>query len=452
MDFKGKNCLVIGLARSGVASAKALYEKGAHVTVTDSKSKDQLKDLVLEVDPFVNHFILGDAPEDLKDYDFLIVSPGVPLDIPMIKKAYQMGKKVIGEIELAYLIASGTFIGITGTNGKTTTTTLVGEMFKRQFQGTKVVGNIGVPAVTEALNSLKETLFVTELSSFQLETIERFHAPIAAVLNITPDHLNRHKTMEAYIEAKSNIFKNQSHKDAFVYNADDEICIKMSKKAKGKVFGFSRTRKLEQGCYLDSDHISTCIDGEKLSFCTIDEVLLLGDHNIENILAATLIATLGGVSKDIIADTLKTFKGVAHRIERVDTINGVEYYNDSKATNPESTMCAISAMKKNTHLIAGGLNKGSDFTELVKKFGDKIKTLILLGETKHLFESTAHSLGFYNTILVENMSDAVSHAAENANFGEAVLLSPACASWDMYKDFEERGDDFKRCVKALREA
>ena len=452
MVFNQMKVLVVGLARSGVAVAKVLSNSGARVTITDSKPRAQLGEWIDQASPYVSELILGDEVIDLKNYELLVVSPGVPLEIPLIKNAKALGIKVIGEIELSYIFAKGTFVGITGTNGKTTTTALVGEMFKGAFEKTKIVGNIGYPAIIEAANSDHDTVLVTELSSFQLESVFEFKPSIAAVLNITPDHLNRHKTMTAYVAAKANIFKNQRAEDALVYNAEDVTCIEMAKNAKSRIYGFSSKRALKEGAFLENGLITTVLDGEKTTYCHTNELLILGNHNIENALAATLIAALGKVDTNTISAVLKKFTGVAHRIESLGCFNGVMFYNDSKATNPDSTICAIRAMERPTHLIAGGMDKGSDFTEMFQAFGNRIKSLILLGETKSIIEKKAKEMGFFESYTVENMEEAVRCAFELAKKGDAVLLSPACASWDMYRDFEARGDHFKRCVKGLQEA
>lgn len=450
MQFENKNILVIGLARSGVAAVKALFEMNASVTVTDIKSEDLLKDLADEIRPYATELILGKHPDILGTYDLVVISPGIPLDIPFVRQIKANKIPIIGELELAFLLTKGWFVGITGTNGKTTTTALTGEMFKNAEKKHFVVGNIGLAAVSKALEADDDTVFVTEVSSFQLETIVEFHCHIAAILNLTPDHLNRHKTMENYAETKARIFENQTKEDWLVLNHDDLFTREMAKNAKAKIAFFSLGKKPEQGAYIEHGLIKTNIDGKISEFCKVEEMMIFGRHNEENALAAVLLATLSGIKPQVIIDTLKTFKGVEHRIEYVDTIKAIKFYNDSKATNPDSTICAINAMNVPTHLIAGGQFKGSDYSSIFEVFNDKIKSLILLGETKHTIEATAHKFNFTNTVIVNTMEEAVEAAFESSSPGEAILLSPACASWDMYADFEKRGEHFKACVKALK--
>lgn len=446
-----KNVLVIGLAKSGVSAAKALFERGATVTITDLKNQELLSEQVEAIKPFVKHLFLGTHPENFEAYDLAVVSPGVPLDTPYMKRLLDSGLKLIGEIELAYLLCRGTFIGITGTNGKTTTTALTGEIFSQMPWPYYVVGNIGTPAVSVASEAHDDAILVTELSSFQLETIETFKAHIAAVLNITPDHLNRHKTMENYIEAKARIFKNQSEKDFLVLNFDDEKTRSLSEQSEGQVFYFSRQSKEIKGAFLDNDSIKLNCFGTEEWICSVDDLHIFGRHNVENALAASLICRLAGIPVSAIEKGLKAFKGVEHRIEYTATVNEVKYYNDSKGTNPDSTICAIDAMVRPTHLIAGGYEKDSDFIPMIDAFGSKIVHLILFGQTKERIAQAAIQKGFTQISMVENMDEAVEKAYQSAKAGDAVLLSPACASWDMYDNFEQRGDHFKRCVTALIE-
>lgn len=450
MQFENKNILVIGLARSGVAAAKALFEMNAKVTVTDIKKEETLRNLANDIRPYVTELILGAHPDILGAYDLVVISPGIPLDIPFVKQIKANNIPIIGELELAYLLTKGLFIGITGTNGKTTTTALTGEMFKNACEKHFVVGNIGLAAVSKSLEADESTVFVTEVSSFQLETIVDFHCRIAAILNLTPDHLNRHKTMEIYAQTKARIFENQTDKDWLVLNHDDPYTREMAKDAKSRIAFFSLKQKPDQGAYIEHGMIKTSIDGKITQYCKVEDMMIFGKHNEENALAAVLLAALSGIKPQVIIDTLKSFKGVEHRIEYVDTILDRKFYNDSKATNPDSTICAINAMNAPTHLIAGGQFKGSDYSSIFEVFNDKIKSLILLGETKHTIEATAHKFNFTNTMIVNTMEEAVEAAFVNSSPGEAILLSPACASWDMYADFEKRGEHFKACVKALK--
>lgn len=449
--FENKNILVLGLARSGMAAAKALYQLNAKVTITDMKTESQLTELALEVRPYVEDMVLGGHPELMGQFDYVVISPGIPLDIPYVEKIKEMNLPIIGELELAYLLTQATFLGITGTNGKTTTTALLGEIFRASGKPSFVVGNIGLPAVSKSVEASKETTLITEVSSFQLETINQWKCHVGAILNITPDHLNRHKTMDQYIAAKLRIFENQTPGDWAVLNYDDPITRNLSEGIRSKKVYFSRVDVLDEGAYVENGMIKIKLNGSSESICSANEVFMPGDHNLSNVLAASLMAFLSGISKEDIAKVLKTFKGVEHRIEYVDAIEGRVFYNDSKATNPDSTICAIEAMKTPTHLIAGGMDKGSDFSEMIDSFGDRIVSLILFGETKYVLEKTAKSKGFDRIVVVDDLSQAVKAAYKQSQPGETILLSPACASWDMYRDFEERGDHFKRLVKQLKE-
>ena len=375
MDFKNKNVIVVGLAKSGLSAIRVLYEIGAKVTVTDIKSKEDLAEILEEIKPFIADVVVGGHPSDLKRFDIAVLSPGVPTDLPFIVKMKEDGIQIIGEIELAYQLSRGLFVGITGTNGKTTTTALTGEIFSKSGKPYFVVGNIGLPAVSKALESTSETTMVTEISSFQLETIVGFRAHVAAVLNLTPDHLNRHKTMENYIAAKTRIFENQTDEDLLVLNYDDALTRVLAVKSRGHVHYFSRKEKLGQSAYVENQVIFLNCFGKPERICALDELFIFGRHNEENALAAALISRLAGVNPDQIREGLKSFKGVEHRIEYTAMIEDRIFYNDSKGTNPDSTICAIESMVKPTHLIAGGYYKGSDFGPIFDVFGVKLRII-----------------------------------------------------------------------------
>ena len=340
-------------------------------------------------------------------------------------------------------------IGITGTNGKTTTTSLLGEIMKNYAQSSFVVGNIGNPYTSIALQTREDSVIVAEMSSFQLETIQTFRPRVSAILNITPDHLNRHHTMEAYIEAKENIAKNQTEKDTCVLNYEDDVTRAFGENVKSKVLYFSSQRILEEGIYLENGQIVLAMNGEKTPVCHVDELNILGTHNHENAMAAVGMAAAYGVPVDVIRRTLKEFQGVEHRIEYVAEKNGVVYYNDSKGTNPEAAVKAIEAMTRPTVLIGGGYDKGSEFDLYVKAFKDRVKLLVLIGQTSDKIEATAKKYGFTNIIKAESLKEVVDICAENAKDGDAVLLSPACASWGMFDNYEQRGRLFKEYVNAL---
>ena len=449
MTFKDKNVIVVGLAKSGISAIKTLHEIGAKVTVTDIKTAEQLAEILDDIKPYIVNAVLGGHPDRLDAFDLAVMSPGVPLDLPFVFQMREAGVQIIGEIELAYLLSKGVFIGITGTNGKTTTTALTGEIFNQSGVKHHVVGNIGLPAVSKALESDAETFMVTEISSFQLETIQSFKAKVAAILNITPDHLNRHKTMENYIDAKARIFENQAEDDFLVLNYDDPVTHALAKRSKATVHFFSRLQKEGQSAYIEDGEIKLNYNGNVEVLCAVNEMKIFGRHNEENALAAALISRLAGIDAASVTAGLRTFAGVEHRIEYTATVGGRTFYNDSKGTNPDSTICAIEAMRVPTHLIAGGYDKDSDFAPIFEVFGDKIRSLILLGATKYKLAEAAKVSHFEQVVLVDDMETAVKVAFERSEPGDAILLSPACASWDMYDNFEQRGAHFKSCVKGL---
>ncbi|MDK2918225.1 MAG: UDP-N-acetylmuramoylalanine--D-glutamate ligase [Candidatus Petromonas sp.] len=450
MLLKNKNVLVVGMARSGVSTVKTLSKLGANITINDIKNKDSLKDILDEIGHLCSECILGTHPQDLNQFDLIVLSPGVPTDLEFIKKAKSVNIPLIGELELAYKLSKGNFIAITGTNGKTTTTALTGMIFKNANIETFIVGNIGTAAISRALQTTDKSILVTEVSSFQLETIVDFKPKISAILNITPDHLNRHKTMKNYINSKANIFKNQKENDILVLNYDNNITKDIAKRAVCKVLFFSREERLREGIFVKNDSIiaKTCDVEEEI--CHVKDIYIPGKHNLENALAATAIAYSFGIDKRHIKNTLRTFKGVEHRIEFVDEINSVKFYNDSKGTNPDASIKAIEAIKAPIILIAGGMDKGSNFDEFINAFNGKVKALVLLGETAEKIKMTAEEKSFKNIFIVSNMEQAVIKSFEISDAFDNILLSPACASWDMYENFEHRGKHFKECVYKLR--
>lgn len=450
MELKNKNVLVVGMAASGIPTVKTLSKLGARITINDIKSRNRLSDILKEIEELCSGLILGKHPDRTDNYDLIVLSPGVPTDLPFLKKAEQENVHIIGELELAFRLSKGKYIAITGTNGKTTTTALTGEIFKNAKHETFIVGNIGLAAISRALETTDNTILVTEVSSFQLETIENFRPRISAILNITPDHLNRHKTMENYIDAKASIFKNQVDDDILILNYDNEETRRLASKANCRVIFFSRRVALDEGCYVEDNNIVFKNGNSKEVICSIDDIYIAGNHNVENALAATIFAMYSGINKEVIKYTLESFKGIEHRTEFVDEINGVKFYNDSKGTNPDASIKAVEGLKGPLVLIAGGMDKGSSFHEFVGAFNDKVKALVLLGETANRIKETAKELGFENTFIVKNMEEAVEKAYELAKDKDTILLSPACASWDMYESFEVRGKHFKDCVYKLR--
>lgn len=453
MDLKGKKVIVAGFGLSGKSLCKVLTMFGAIIFVYDSKSKEELKDDISEFKDSDITFCFKDVTDEfLEGAQMVIVSPGIPIDSEIVTKAKVKGIEVIGEVEFAYRLSKAPIYAVTGTNGKTTTTSLLGEIFKNSGVRTYVAGNIGYPLVEAAVKAGNDDVIVAEISSFQLETIKEFRPVISAIINITPDHLNRHKTLENYINIKGRIFENQSFNEYTVLNYDDKNMSSLFKKAKCKVFPFSRAKVLDQGTYIENGKIVISLNGEKNTIIDIDDIYIPGNHNVENAMVASTMAFLAGVDIDIINNTLKTFKGVEHRIEFVRCINGVNYYNDSKGTNPDAAIKAIEAMKGPIVLIAGGYDKGVSFDEFTNSFNGRVRKLILLGATKELIYESAVKNGFSkkDICIVNSLDEAVDAAYKMSMPGDNVLLSPACASWDMFKNFEERGKLFKDTVNSLR--
>ena len=452
MNIKDKKVLLVGLAKTGVSTIKKLDKLGASIVVTDIKPKEKLEDILSQLNGLNNiEYILGSHPEDISDIDLTIVSPGVPLDLPFIEKLKESNVKIIGEVELAYTLSNNPiFVGITGTNGKTTTTSLVGEIFKEANRDTYIVGNIGNPVIDTVDYTDKNSVLVTELSSFQLESIDTFRPKVSSILNITEDHLNRHHTMENYINAKARIFENQEKSDFSILNYDDSIVRNLNKNNNASILYFSRQEKIDQGVYLDeNNNIVISIDGKQITVLNRNELSLPGDHNLENAMAAILMTYVVGVDLEVIKHVLITFKGVEHRLEFVTNKNGIMFVNDSKGTNPDSTIKAIGSYERPIILIAGGMDKHSDFTDMMKCATKNVKELVLLGETADKIEASARKEGLENITKVKNMEEAVKKAYELAKDGDVVLLSPGCASWDMYPNFEARGLDFKENIYKL---
>lgn len=451
MELKGKKVLVFGAGISGVGSCGLLKEKDAEVILYDGNAKLDIDKLKAQLEEGVE-VIAGAFPEELMEcLDLVVISPGVPTDLPVILAMKAKGIPVWGEIELAYVCGKGEILGITGTNGKTTTTSLLGEIIGNAFESAFVVGNIGNPYTTVAAQTREDSVLVAELSSFQLESIHTFRPRVSAVLNITPDHLNRHHTMEAYIQAKLDIAKNQTPEDVCVLNYEDPETRAMADKVRASVLFFSSVHILEKGIYLEDGNIIYKPDAGKAGIlvCNVEELQILGTHNYENVMAAVAMAASYGVDMEIIRNTVKAFRGVAHRIEYVAEKNGVVYYNDSKGTNPDAAIKGIRAMNRPTVLIGGGYDKQSDFHEWIESFDGKVKHLVLIGATKEQIQKEAAECGFTNCILKDTFKEAMDACVELAAPGDAVLLSPACASWGMFANYEERGNEFKKYVLAL---
>lgn len=450
MDIAGKNVLVFGSGISGIGAAGLLEERGASVTLYDGNDKLDAEEIRGKMkDGAKTDIVLGEFPEELlSKLDLVIISPGVPTDLPIVNRMREVDIPVVGEIELAYELGKGEVLAITGTNGKTTTTALLGEIMKAVYDSAFVVGNIGIPYTNVVDETRDDSVIVAEMSSFQLESIVDFRPRVSAILNITPDHLNRHHTMEAYIQAKKNVAINQTAEDTCVLNYEDEVLREFGETLQTKVLYFSSKRKLDKGIYLEDGNIIYRNPDECL-VCNVKELKLLGVHNYENVMAAVAMAAAYGVPRDSIRKTIKEFAGVEHRIEFVAEKNGVAYYNDSKGTNPDAAIRGIQAMNRPTYLIGGGYDKQSEYKEWIESFDGKVKKLLLIGQTREKIAKEAEECGFTDIMLLDTFEDAVLTAAKLAEPGEAVLLSPACASWGMFKNYEERGDKFKEIVNSL---
>lgn len=448
MLVTGKKVLVFGSGISGIGAVKLLENHGAEVVLYDgNESLDQasLREQLGEKTTIV----LGEFPEHLlEELELVVLSPGVPTDLPVILAMKEHGIQVIGEVELAYAFGKGDVLAITGTNGKTTTTSLLGEIMKCHQEEVFVVGNIGNPYTVAAGQMTERSVAVAEMSSFQLESIETFRPKVSAILNFTPDHLNRHHTMEAYVEAKKQIAKNQTAEDYCVLNYEDERTKAFGEEVKAQVLYFSSAHKLERGIYLD-DGKMIYKNPEEVIVCHVDELQILGIHNYENVMAAVAMAAVYGVSMDTIRKAILAFKGVEHRIEYVTEKDGVVYYNDSKGTNPDAAIKGIQAMNRKTVLIGGGYDKNSEYTEWIQAFDGKVKQLILIGATREKIAQDAEKCGFHDYVFADTFEEAVLLAAKTAKSGEAVLLSPACASWGMFPNYEVRGEKFKEIVNSL---
>ena len=443
--------LVAGSGKSGVAATNLLIAKGGEVVLYDGNKKlDAAKIRAKFPEDAKVTVVIGDLTRtDLIGIELAVVSPGIPLDVPFVKMIEEEGIPIWGELQLGYHCAKGKLAAITGTNGKTTTTALTGEIMKTFYDSVFVVGNIGDPYTAHALDTTDESVTVAEVSSFMLETVLDFHPNVAAITNITPDHLDRHKTMENYIAVKESISKNMTAEDTMVLNYEDENLRDYGENLKTKVVWFSSRRKLDQGYYLDEDRIMYS-DGEKQEeIVNVHDVQLLGRHNYENIMTAIAIARALDVPMDKIVEAVKKFKAVEHRIEFVTERFGVKYYNDSKGTNPDASIQAVKAMPGPTLLIAGGYDKHNEFDEFIEAFDGKVRYLVLIGQTRDKIAECAKRHGFNDIMYAEDLQEAVQVCASYANPGDYVLLSPACASWGQFKNFQERGEKFKQYVHEL---
>ena len=449
MELQGKKVLVFGSGKSGIGASDLLAKVGAVPVIYDGNADIDKEAVVHKTNgTYPLEIYAGNLPEEVIDsLDLVVLSPGVPTDIPVVKNFYSKGIPVWGEVELAFRVGAGEVLAITGTNGKTTTTALLGKIMQDARESVFVVGNIGTPYTSKALEMKPYSVTVAEISSFQLETIDLFAPKVSAILNITEDHLNRHHTMDEYIRVKELITKNQGTEDICVLNYEDEVLREFGKNLVPRVVYFSSERELEQGIYLDGDKIILKDGKETIEVVRTEELKLLGKHNFENVMAAVAMAYYDGVSMESIRKSICEFTAVAHRIEYVTEKNGVVYYNDSKGTNPDAAIKGIQAMNRPTLLIGGGYDKESGYDEWIEAFDGKVRYLVLIGQTKDKIKEAAEKHGFHHIILCEDLKEAVNVCARKANPGDAVLLSPACASWGQFDNYEQRGDMFKEYVR-----
>ena len=453
MDYEKKKVLVVGMARSGVAAAQLLRAYGAEVTVNDSKSEEELGSQLRPLDglQLTRRFGCG-AAELLEGMDCMVISPGIPDNAPFVVRAREAGIYVIGELELAAQLSRGTLVAVSGTNGKTTTVSLLGETFANSGRVTHVVGNIGYPFSLAALVSREEDVIVCEVSSFQMETADTFHPHVALLTNITEDHLNRHGTMEVYTALKMRMFRNQTENDYAVFNADDPGLAGLKDQVRAHVLEFSRKGEVREGAFVRDGQVIIRMNGSERKVCRTEEIYIPGPHNLENALGAVCVAAALKVPAPVIRHSLKTFRGVEHRIEKVRDLDGVTYINDSKGTNTDSTIKAVQTMARPTVIILGGYDKHTSFDPLSAEIRESpmIRKAVLIGETAELIRMSLERYGFTDYVFAGSMGEAVNAARAAAKPGWNVLLSPACASFDMFKDYEERGRVFKDIVRELK--
>lgn len=453
MDLQEKKVLVVGTGLSGIAAAELLAANGIAFDIFDGNAKLTEAEIRAKSNALGQcSVMIGTLADEACDaYSYAVLSPGVPTDLPMVDALRAHGVKIWGEIELAYAFSKGAVLAITGTNGKTTTTALTGEIMKNYVKDVRVVGNIGIPYTSMAGDMTEETVTVAEISSFQLETVEHFAPKVSAILNITPDHLNRHHTMENYIAAKERITEGQQADQVCVLNYEDEVLRAFGEELKQrmKVLYFSSARELADGLYLQGEEIYVACEGEKQLVCNVNDLNLLGKHNYENVMAATGITLSFGVPLEKIREVLVRFTAVEHRIEYVTEVDGVKYYNDSKGTNPDAAIQGIRAMNRPTCLIGGGYDKQSEYDTWIDAFDGKVKKLVLIGATAQKIADTCERKGFHDYVFAGSLQEAVNICRDTAQSGDAVLLSPACASWDMFESYEQRGRMFKEMVRKL---
>jgi len=448
LDLKNKRVLVVGLGKSGVAAALFLHSRGAKVTVSDTKSEDELRGEIPKLlDQGITVETGGHGERTFHAQDLIVVSPGVPVDATQLGQARELGIPVIGEVELASRFLKGQLVAITGSNGKTTTTALTGEIISMGGWESLVGGNIGTPAIALVEEATEDTYVVLEVSSFQLETIQTFHPKIAVVLNVTPDHLDRHRDFQTYVNAKARIFENQIADDFAVLNADDHNCVSLAAKARAPKVWFSRKNEVEEGAWVKDNRVVYREAGSDREIMPVEEITLKGAHNLENVLAAVCVGMLVQSEPHRIRRAVQEFKAVEHRLEYVATVRGVDYYNDSKATNVDATIKALESFPANVHLILGGKDKGSDYSVLNSLLRQRAKRVYTIGAAAEKIESQI--AGAAEIVRAGTLENAVRRAAAMASSGDVVLLAPACASFDQFENYEQRGRVFKQAVHAL---
>ncbi len=447
MDLKGKRVLVVGLGKSGVASALFLQRHGARVSVSDAKSPEQLRqEIPVLLDAGITVETGQHSERTFREQDLIVISPGVPFDMPQLVRARESRVPIIGEVELASRFLKGHIVAVTGSNGKTTTTTLAGDVIAASGRDTFVGGNIGTPAISFADTATDQSWIVLEISSFQLESVEQFHPSIAAVLNVTPDHLDRHYTFENYAAAKARIFENQTEADFAVLNADDATCVAIAVKVKSRVYWFSRLREVQSGAFVRGQDIVWRDSGREQVILPVSDISLKGAHNLENVLAAVCTGMLTKADPAAIRRAVEEFRAVEHRLEYVGAVRGVEYYNDSKATNVDATIKALESFPGRIHLILGGKDKGSDYSVLNDLLRQRVKRVYTIGAAAAKIESQIRGA---EVVHAETLDSAVHRASELAAAGDVVLLAPACASFDQFQSYEHRGRVFKQLVQQL---
>ena len=467
--YRGQEVVVLGLAKSGVQVAKVLHERGAIVTVNDRKERDQSPE-ASELEALGISVICGGHPEGLihEGVALVVKNPGIPYSVPPVQKALQLGIEVVTEVEVAYRLCVAPMIGITGSNGKTTTTTWVGQMLEAAGMNPIVAGNIGTPLCQAAQEATESNWMVVELSSFQLKGTETFRPKVGCLLNIAETHLDYHGSMEDYVESKAMLFANQIESDTAVLNFDDPFCRELVPYVKGKLLPFSMSEELVEGVFVSPSFVPDTEDdlkraiiyrdalGQDIQISDVDSIGLPGRFNIENALAACAISIAAGADPNCLAEVLSSFRGVEHRLEYVAKKDGAAYYNNSKATNSKATTMALTSFRQPVILIAGGLDRGSDYMDLLPVLSSRVKALVALGETRDKLARVAEMAGVKQIITVDNgdsaaavLQAAVREASAFAEEGDVVLLSPACASWDMFTSYEERGRIFKEAVHNL---